>query len=157
MECPAWAASGECARNPDFMRASCPKNCAGDGAAPIVLRGAAKGWRPYEAWDGEGLSSAAGDDEVELTLALARALALALKPIPGPNPNPSPSPYQVEVGVVERAGIFEVHADRIERPPKSSMRIADLVRRCIPNPNPNPNPSPNPDPTPNRNPNPSPD
>ena len=101
MECPAWAASGECARNPDFMRASCPKNCAGDGATPIVLRGAAKGWRPYEAWDGEGLSSAAGDDEVE-------------------------------VAVVERAGIFEVHADRIERPPKSSMRIADLVRLMHP-------------------------
>ena len=90
-------ASGECARNPGFMLATCPKNCAGKGATPMLLRGAAKGWRPYEAWDGAGLSAAAGDDEVE-------------------------------VAVVERAGSFEVHPDRIERPPKSTMRIADLVR-----------------------------
>ena len=41
---------------------------AGGGAAPQLLRGALRGWRPFAAWDGEGLRAAAGDDEVDVAV-----------------------------------------------------------------------------------------
>ena len=67
-------------------------------ATPRLLRGALKGWRPYEEWGATTLGgSAAGGEELDVT-------------------------------VVERAGSFEVHEDRIERPPKSAIRLRDLLR-----------------------------
>ena len=67
-------------------------------ARPRLLRKALEGWRPYEAWDAATLGGGAAGGE------------------------------ELDVTVVERAGSFEVHADRIERPPKSAIRLRDLLR-----------------------------
>lgn len=68
-------------------------------AEPIVLQGAARAWPPFDQWTLEYLGSA-GRGGSDL----------------------------VEVTVVPSREVFEVHDDRIMRPPKSTARLADLVR-----------------------------
>jgi hypothetical protein len=70
-------------------------------AEPIVLHGAARGWRPFGLWTLDHLSNREGGGA-----------------------------HVVEVTVVPSREDFEVQDDRILRPPKSTARLADLVR-CL--------------------------
>jgi Tfp pilus assembly protein PilF len=68
-------------------------------AEPVVLHSAARAWRPFNQWTLEHLSSTeVGGSDT------------------------------VAVTVVPNREVFEVHDDRIMRPPKSTARLADLVR-----------------------------
>ena len=67
----------------------------------MLLRGAAKGWRPYETWDGAVPHTVAG------------AITHGCRPCPhtvaGAGLSAAAGEDEVEVAVVEKAGSCEVH------------------------------------------------
>ena len=100
--CSSWASAGECKNNAEFMLDMCKKACGvciGESSSPVPTVLRAAG----RGWG----------PNIRWDAAHLRSVA---------------GEEELEVTVVTHAGNFEVHHDRIERPPKSVMRLGDFVR-----------------------------